>query len=192
MKNLTGLSLFIVVMVFLSGCGLFSDSGTITGNVINMQTGKPLKDVQIIIALKLENEEKCKLLKSPTTRTDINGDFTLSNVPPATYNLMYALPDELSSSPKEWGGVIVGDPEMVYSQETGKFEQKGKGPFWDAGWEESGSRFYANDHSVTTFMTGRMSSNRFGISFSVEDYKKIPEFQVLPNDTINWDIQMSR
>lgn len=192
MKILTGLSSFIVVMVFLSGCGMFSDSGTITGNVINMRTGKPLNDVQIIIALKLENEEKCKLLKSPTTRTDINGDFTLLNVPPATYKLMYALPDELSSTPSEWGGVIVGEPDMVYSQETGKFEQKGEGPFWDAGWEESGSRFYANDHSLTAFMKGTMLSNRLGISFYVEDYKKVPEFQVLPNDTINWDIQLGR
>lgn len=190
MKILTKLGLSIFVIILLTGCGLSTDTGTIKGNVVNKWTGEPLKDVQIILCLKSEKGESYELQESPTTRTDISGDFILSNIPPATYILMYALPDQLSSTPEEWGGVIVGEPKMVYSQETGNFEQKGEGLFWDAGWEESGSRFYAHDHSLTEFLAGTMRSNRFGISFSVEDSKKAPEIQVLLKDTTDWDIQL--
>ncbi len=175
-------SVFILIM--LVGCA--SNTGIIEGTIKSESTGEMLADVHIILCLEPSTEEEylCTLQAKPTTTSDSNGVFRLSNVPEGSYLLMYAMPDELSSTSKEWNGVELS-PTILRLDGFGNFVPHGEGLFWEDGWEIDGN--IATGSGLSLLIDGYIISNRLGISIMIQDQKKTPFVEVNVDEQIQYD-----
>ena len=128
------------------------------------------------------------LQSAPTTRSDASGAFTLSDVSPGSYVLLYGMPDELVSSPEEWEGVVVGATTVVLD-ENGRFIQEGEGRFWEDGWESVGAQL-TDAAGKTIYTDGYALSNSMGISMMVVNREREPIVVVQPRKTteIEWQV----
>jgi len=169
-----------------TGCG--GRSGELTGHIIGAKSGQPLANTQIILCLLSPDTSGCTLQAAPTTRSDASGAFTLSDVSPGSYVLLYGMPDELVSSPAEWEGVVVGST-TVELDENGKFVQEGEGRFWEDGWESVGAQL-TDAAGKTIYTDGYALSNSMGISMMVVNRERAPVVVVQPRETteIEWQV----
>ncbi len=78
-NNRLGLLIFISLFIFSSNL-IFSQTGKLVGKVVDAKTGEPLIGVNVI-------------LKGTTlgAATDINGNYIILRIPPATYNVRASL-----------------------------------------------------------------------------------------------------
>ncbi len=180
-------SLICILLAMLStGCG--GRSGEITGHIIGAESGQPLTNTQIILCQLSSEISGCILQSAPTTHSDASGAFTLSDVLPGSYVLLYGMPDELVSSPEEWEGVVVGATTVVLD-ENGKFVQEGEGRFWEDGWESVGAQL-TDAAGKTIYTDGYARSNSMGISMMVVNREREPIIVVQPRKTteIEWQV----
>ncbi len=75
-RILTILSVLAVVFSFLSGTAFAAASGTVEGTVKDAQTGDALPGANVLI-----------VGTSLGASTDLNGNFTVGNVPPGVYSV---------------------------------------------------------------------------------------------------------
>ena len=187
-RNLTmRVSLICILFAMLStGCG--GRTGEITGHITGAKSGQPLANTQIILCQLSSEISGCTMQSAPTTRSDTSGAFTLSDVSPGNYVLLYGMPDELVSSPEEWEGVVVGATTVVVD-ENGKFVQEGEGRFWEDGWESVGAQL-TDAAGKTIYTDGYALSNSMGISMMVVNREREPIIVVQPRKTteIEWQV----
>jgi hypothetical protein len=181
-KSTNVLSLCVFIALLSTGCG--GRNGAITESISGAKSGQPLANTQIILCQGSQEISGCTLLSEPTTKSDANGAFTLENVTPGSYVLLYAMPDELISSPAEWEGLVVG-PAEVEEDEDGKFVQVGKGKFWEEGWQNKGD-YYTDDAGRRIYTDGYALSNSLGISMMVINQEREPLVVVPPRETIEF------
>jgi len=185
-KTVIYVVLFCLVSVLtLAGCG-GGRTGDIKGTMTGAVSGAPIANAQVILCKGAPEESGCELLAEPTTTTDAAGNFSFSRLEPGSYFLLYGMPGELTATPEEWGGVIVGQTK-VDLDENGKFVQTGEGAFWEDGWENVGEQV-TDAAGKTIYTDGYARSNRFGISMMVVDRERAPILVVQPRETaeINW------
>ena len=180
-------SLICILFAMLS-TGCEGRSGEITGHIMGAESGQPLTDTQIILCQLSSEISGCTMQSAPTTRSDASGTFTLSDVSPGSYVLLYGMPDELVSSPEEWEGVVVGTITVVLD-ENGKFVQEGEGRFWEDGWESVGAQL-TDAAGKTIYTDGYARSNSMGISMMVVNREREPIVVVQPRKTteIEWQV----
>ena len=185
-KNVYGvLIIFVVAALMMSGCG-GGRTGGIEGTMTGAESGAPIANAQVILCKGIAEESGCELLAEPTATTDADGKFSFSGLEPSSYLLLYGMPGELTSTPEEWGGVMVGQTKVDIG-EDGKFVQTGEGAFWADGWENVGEQM-TDAAGKTIYTDGFARSNRFGISMMVVDRERAPILVVQPRETeqINW------
>ena len=187
-RNLTmRVSLICILFAMLStGCG--GRSGEISGHIVGAESGQPLADTQIILCQASPETSGCTLQSTPTTRSDASGAFTLSDVSPGSYVLLYGTPDELVSSLAEWEGVVVGATTVVLD-EDGKFVQEGEGRFWEDGWESVGAQL-TDAAGKTIYTDGYALSNSMGIAIMGVTQESCTVVVVQPRKTteIEWQV----
>jgi 5-hydroxyisourate hydrolase-like protein (transthyretin family) len=94
-RSLTMRVLLICNLIAMLSTGCGGRSGEITGHIIGTETGQPLVNTQIILCQLSSEISGCTMQSAPTTRSDASGAFTLSDVSPGSYVLLYGMPDEL-------------------------------------------------------------------------------------------------
>jgi hypothetical protein len=179
------LTICVVSALILSGCG-GARTGGIEGTMTGAESGAPIANAQVILCKGTAEESGCVLLADPTTTTDSEGNFSFNGLEPGSYLLLYGMPGELTASPEDWGGVVVGQTK-VDLDEDGKFVQTGEGDFWADGWENVGEQM-TDAAGKTIYTDGYAQSIRFGISMMVVDRERAPILAVQPRETteINW------
>ena len=189
-------------------------TGVIKGHIVGARDEKPLEDAQIILCLLSEAEESdflCTLEAAPTALTNASGSFTLADVSPGSYVLMYGLSDELVSTPNSFGGINVTKAEPCFINMKNAVCESPEAPeslFWQDGgtligeaiskMTESndevesaaiGNRFTEKDGGLYIF-AGSVRSNRTGISIMIRNGKLAPVVQVQPGQTTEIDFQV--
>jgi hypothetical protein len=110
-----------LLVAFLSvACGILPPSatptptpipvGAVDGRIVSAGTGEPLENAQIIVCEVLDEAYEhliCTLRGAPTTVSDSDGTFELTDVPTGTYIVMYGLPGLLKMTPEAWDGIDV-------------------------------------------------------------------------------------
>lgn len=177
--------LWVVSVLLLSGCG-GGRKGDINGTMTGAETGAPIANAQVILCKGDPEQSGCVMLAEPTITTDAEGNFAFSGLEPGSYLLLYGMPGELTSTPDQWEGVLVG-PTKVDLDEEGKFVQTGDGDFWADGWENFGEQM-TDAAGKTIYTDGYALSNKYGISMMVVDREREPVVVIEPRETaqVNW------
>ncbi|QRN84028.1 hypothetical protein JR338_04575 [Chloroflexota bacterium] len=141
-----------------------------------------------LCAISRTDREYCTLQTEPTTITDNDGFFCITEVPAGEYFLMYGFPEELSTNPNDWENVRVG-PLSVFLNDKGEGDCGIDQIFWSDGFHSAGEMWSCDTHQKLA--NGFIVSNTYGISVMVEDSKIAPYVSVVPDEKIeiNWIVQ---
>jgi len=195
---------FTLTVLLLAGCR--GAPGNISGKMIyeNLTNGgstKPMANVMIVLCRvssdglpdgpvvaasnKGEIEHICTLQGGATTLTDTDGTFTLNDVPPAIYLVMFHLfPAELDKQGVEWNDIAL--TEASWNDVDGVEPSVASG-FW----EDGGKAFALSDWNSrdgTTVTKGNVCSNKFGFCFSILEGGPYPVIEVKSDETIKVEL----
>lgn len=135
-------------------------------------------------ANKDEGEYICSLQAMPTALTDPGGVFTLSDVSPATYLVMFRLlPATVDEQDPEWDGFALTQPGI----DTRGY-LSGRSRFWEGGGDGAGRAHYDLARGGLVVQKGTYCSNELSLCFSIRDERVHPVIRVEPNKTVEVEL----
>jgi len=224
MKTRILIGAMLVVVIMWAGCGTSPEPktptpipptptatsippGAISGHIVGADTSDPLGDAQIVLCLLPETTAEgflCTLQSDLTALSDASGAFSLLDVPPGSYVLVYGFTNELVSGSDEWKGVKITRAQPCLKNminEVCQSSEAGEGVFWQAGGTYIGEAIFAlkepDEIEATVIyskgaytLQGAVRSDSLGISIMIQGGKLAPIVRVRPEETteIEWQV----
>lgn len=181
--------------------------GTVEGTIVYQDLGhddgvEPLGDVMIVLCQvpadglpqgpvvapgdRAEPADVCALQAVPTALSGPDGAFTLDDVPPGTYLVMFhAWPEQMEGREADWDGVVLTEGSLHEAEM--QVSASNSPDFWERG----GAVVALADENAADGMSlwkGNLCSHRLGFCFSVRDGRPDPVIEVGSAETLQVEL----